>query len=95
VDGEPLEEYIFTRGTESVRRPHLMDDSIATTCSRCGAEIVVMTAGQYLSSTDADLDFTLHAHDRESQLAIRSENGGFVCPNCGKDERLPTRQAKP
>lgn len=69
-----------------------MDDSVATTCSRCGAEIVVMTAGQYLSSTDADLDFTLHADNRESQLAIRSENGGYVCPTCGKDERLPTPQ---
>ncbi len=92
MDAEPSEEYFLSTGPESVRRPPLMDDSVATTCSRCRAEIVVMTAGQYLSSTDADLDFTLHADNRESQLAIRSENGGYVCPACGKEERLPSRR---
>ena len=46
-----------------------MGDRVETTCSRCGEEIVVMTAGEYLSSTDADLDFVLHAHERESHLA--------------------------
>jgi predicted RNA-binding Zn-ribbon protein involved in translation (DUF1610 family) len=65
-----------------------MDKSVATTCSRCGAEIVVMAAGEYLSSTDADLDFALHAQDRKSQIAIKSEDGAFVCPSCGKKERL-------
>ena len=68
-----------------------MDGSVATTCSRCGAEMVVMTAGEYLSSTDADLDFVLHVKARESQVAIKSENGAYACPTCGKDERLPVR----
>ena len=49
-----------------------MGDRVETTCSRCGEEIVVMTAGEYLSSSDADLDFVLHAHERESRIAIRS-----------------------
>src|SRR3954471_8639076 len=66
-----------------------MDDSVATTCSRCGADIRVMSAGLYLSLTGDDLDFTLHASDHESQLAIRSEEGAYVCPTCGKQERLP------
>lgn len=66
-----------------------MDNSVATTCSRCGAEIVVMTAGEYLGSTDADLDFALHARDRESQIAIKSEDGAYACPTCGKVERVP------
>ena len=66
-----------------------MGDSVSTTCSRCKAEIVVMTAGEYLSSTDADLDFTLHANDRESQLAIKSEDGSYACPSCGKRDRVP------
>ena len=67
-------------------------DNIATTCSRCRAEIVVMSAGEYLSSTDADLEFRLHAHDREAQLAIMSEDGGFACPTCGAHDRLPPRR---
>ena len=65
-----------------------MDESVATVCSRCGAEIVVMTPAQYLSSTDAELDFTLHSNDRDSQLAIKCEDGSHVCPNCGKRDRL-------
>lgn len=68
-----------------------MDNSVATTCYRCGVEIVVMTAGEYLSSTDAELDFALHVQDRESQVAIMTEDGAFVCPTCGKNERLPVR----
>jgi predicted RNA-binding Zn-ribbon protein involved in translation (DUF1610 family) len=72
-----------------------MDDSVATTCSRCGAEIVVMTAGEYLSSTDAHLDFALHAKDRESQVAIKSEDGAYACPTCGKYERLTGRPTNP
>ncbi len=64
-------------------------DKFATTCSRCRAEIVVMSAGEYLSSTNDDLDFALHAHDRESQLAITTEAGGFTCPSCGAHHRLP------
>jgi predicted RNA-binding Zn-ribbon protein involved in translation (DUF1610 family) len=63
-------------------------DSVATTCSRCKAEIVVMSAGEYLRSTDADLDFTLHAHDHDSQIAIRSGDGAFACPTCGARDRL-------
>ena len=66
-----------------------MGDRVETTCSRCGEEIVVMTAGEYLSSTDADLDFMLHAHERESRIAIRSEVGAFACPTCGAHDRLP------
>ena len=64
-------------------------DSVATTCPRCKAEIVVMYAAEYLSSSDADLDFTFHAHDHESQLAIRSEDGGYTCPTCGARDRIP------
>ena len=66
-----------------------MGDSVETTCSRCGSEIVVMTAGEYLSSTDADLDFVLHVRARESVLAIKSATGAYACPTCGKNERLP------
>ena len=69
-----------------------MDDSVETTGSRCGSEIVVMTAGEYLSSTDADLDFVLHLRARESHLAITSENGAYTCPTCGTRERLPARK---
>jgi len=69
-----------------------MDNSVATRCSRCGVELVVMTAGEYLSSTDAELDFTLHSNDRDSQLAIMSEDGGYACPNCGKHDRVPPHQ---
>ena len=72
-----------------------MDNNVATTCSRCGAEIVVMAAGEYLSSTDADLDFALHAQDRESQITIKSEDGAYACPICGKNERLPLGPPKP
>ena len=72
-----------------------MDESVVTTCSRCGAEIVVMTAGEYLSSTDAQLDFTLHHNDRDSLLAIKSEDGSYACPNCGKRERLPGHPTNP
>ena len=66
-----------------------MGDRVETTCSRCGEEIIVMTAGEYLSSTDADIDFMLHAHDRESRIAIESEVGAFECPTCGAHDRLP------
>ena len=66
-----------------------MGDRVETTCSRCGEEIVVMTAGEYLSSSDADLDFVLHAHERESRIAIRSGVGAFACPTCGAHDRLP------
>ena len=66
-----------------------MGDRVETTCSRCGGEIVVMTAGEYLSSSDADLDFVLHAHERESRIAIRSSVGAFACPTCGAHDRLP------
>ena len=72
-----------------------MDDSVATTCSRCGAEIVVMTASEYLSSTDDDLDFMLHAHEHESRLAIMSEVGAFVCPTFGAHDRLRGRRKLP
>ena len=71
-----------------------MDDSVKTVCSRCGAEIVVMTSGQYLSSSDDDIDFVLHARAREARLAVRSEEGAYTCPACGKHERLPGRTAK-
>jgi predicted RNA-binding Zn-ribbon protein involved in translation (DUF1610 family) len=67
----------------------LMGDSVETRCSRCGEEIVVMTAGEYLSSSNSDLDFVLHAHDRESRIAIRSAVGAFACPTCGAHDRLP------
>ena len=66
-----------------------MGDRVEMTCSRCGEEIVVMTAGEYLSSSDADLDFVLHTHERESRIAIRSPVGAFVCPTCGAHDRLP------
>ena len=66
-----------------------MGDRVETACSRCGAEIVVMTASEYLSSTDDDLDFMLHAHEHESRLAIMSEVGAFTCPTCGAHDRLP------
>jgi predicted RNA-binding Zn-ribbon protein involved in translation (DUF1610 family) len=66
----------------------LMGDRVETTCSRCREEIVVMTAGEYLSSSDADLDFVLHAHERESRIAIRSEVGAFACLTCGAPDRL-------
>ena len=72
-----------------------MGDSVETTCSRCGEEIVVMTAGEYLSSTDTDLDFVLHAHERESRIAIRSEVGAFACPTCGAHDRLPGSRKLP
>ena len=72
-----------------------MDGSVATTCSRCGAEIVVMTAGEYLSSTDADLDFTLHAKDREAQVAIKSDDGAYDCPRCGVHDRVKGRPTNP
>ena len=58
-----------------------MGDRVETACSRCGAEIVVMTASEYLSSTDDDLDFMLHAHEHESRLAIMSEVGAFAVPH--------------
>ena len=66
-----------------------MGDRVETMCSRCGEEIVVMTAGEYLSSSDADLDFVLHVHERESRIAIRSAVGAFACPTCGAPDRLP------
>jgi predicted RNA-binding Zn-ribbon protein involved in translation (DUF1610 family) len=69
----------------------LMGDRVETTCSRCGEEIVVMTAGEYLSSTDADLDFVLHAHERESRIAVKSEVGVYSCPSCGRSDRVPVR----
>ena len=65
-----------------------MGDRVETTCSRCGEEIIVMTAGEYLSSTDADLDFVLHARARESRIAIRSEVGVYSCPSCGWSDRI-------
>ena len=71
-----------------------MDDSVVTKCSRCGAEIVVMSAGEYLSSSEDVLDFTLHGH-RRSQLAIKSEDGAYACPSCGKHQRLPARPNNP
>ena len=67
-------------------------DYSATTCSRCRAEIVVMTAGEYLSSTDPDVDFALHAHDHAALVAISSEDGAFHCPTCGAHHRLPPRR---
>ena len=70
-----------------------MDDSVVT-CSRCGAEVVVMSAGEYLSSTEDDLDFTLHLH-RRSQFAIKSDDGAFACPSCGRHDRLPARPSNP
>jgi hypothetical protein len=48
-----------------------------------------MAAGEYLSSTDADLDFTLHVSNREALLAIKVEDGAYTRPTCGKNERLP------
>ena len=66
-----------------------MGDRVEMTCSRCGEGIVVMTAGAYLSSSDADLDFVLHAHERDSRIAIRSSVGAFACPTCGAHDRLP------
>jgi DNA-directed RNA polymerase subunit RPC12/RpoP len=71
-----------------------MDSNVATPCSRCGAEIIVMTASEYLNSTDADLDFTLHQH-HESQLAIMTADRAYACPTCGKLDRLPGRQSAP
>ena len=65
-----------------------MGDSVETTCSRCRSEIVVMTAGEYLSSTDGDLDFVLRMRARESVLAIKSDNGAYACPTCGQHERM-------
>ena len=65
-----------------------MGDRVETTCSRCGEEIVVMTASEYLSSTDADLDFMLHAQERESRLAVMSEVGAYSCPTCGGPDRV-------
>jgi len=65
-----------------------MSDRVETTCSRCGEEIVVVTAGEYLSSTDADLDFMLHAHEREQRIAVMSEVGVYSCPTCGKSDRI-------
>ena len=72
-----------------------MDDRVATRCSRCEADIVVLTAGEYLSISNADLDFTLHAGDRNLQLAIKSEEGSYACLICGKHERLPPPQKGP
>ena len=68
-----------------------MGDRVETTCSRCGEEIVVMAAGEYLSSTDADLDFMLHAHEREAQIAVRSEVGAYSCPTCGRSDFVAVR----
>ena len=68
---------------------------ITTTCSRCGAEIVVMTAGEYLSSTDEDLDFMLHSGAAQSQLAIIDETRAYACPSCGKGARLAAGPAPP
>jgi predicted RNA-binding Zn-ribbon protein involved in translation (DUF1610 family) len=65
-----------------------MSDRVETTCSRCGEEIVVVTAGEYLSSTDADLDFMLHAHEREQRIAVMSEVGVYSCPSCGNSDRI-------
>ena len=65
-----------------------MGDSVQKTCSRCGEEIVVMCAGEYLSSTDDELDFVLHVNDRDSRLAIRSEEGVYACPSCGYHDRV-------
>ena len=65
-----------------------MGDRVETTCSRCGEQIVVMTAGEYLSSTDADLDFVLHVRARESRIAVRSEVGVYTCPSCGRSHRI-------
>lgn len=70
-----------------------MDGSVTKTCPQCGAEIVVITSGQYLSSSDDDLDFVLHARAREARLAIRSEEGTYTCPACGEHDRLPGRMA--
>ena len=65
-----------------------MGESIETTCARCGSEIVVMTAGEYLSSTDGHLDVVLRMRARESVLAIKSDNGAYACPTCGQHERM-------
>ena len=65
-----------------------MDESVATTCRRCGAGFVVMSAAAYLSSTDAELEFTLHAEERESQVAIRSDDGTYACLMRGAPARL-------
>jgi DNA-directed RNA polymerase subunit RPC12/RpoP len=64
-----------------------MDSRVHTTCSRCKGEIVVMTAADYLSCTETDLDFTLHG-TREEQIAIMMYNGSYACPFCGKRDRL-------
>ena len=71
-----------------------MGDRVETTCSRCGAEIVVVTAGEYLSCSDAELDFVLHANERESRIAIMSEVGVYSCPTCGKRERVPVGRVR-
>jgi DNA-directed RNA polymerase subunit RPC12/RpoP len=68
----------------------LMDSRVDTTCSRCKAEIVIMTAADYLSCTETDLDFTLHGK-REAQIAIMMYNGSYACPTCGKRDRLVLR----
>ena len=71
-------------------RSHTPDTaSVETTCSRCGSEIVVMAAGEYLSSTDADLDFVLHIRAHEAVLAIKSDSGAYACPTCGHHDRMP------
>ena len=72
-----------------------MDESVATTCRRCGAGVVVMSAAVYLSSTDAELEFTLHAKERESQVAIQSDDGTYACPTCGAPARLPPDPTNP
>ena len=53
--------------TGPVDEEALMGDSVHKTCSRCGEEIVVMCAGEYLSITDDELDFVLHVDDRDSR----------------------------
>jgi hypothetical protein len=58
-----------------------MDDRVETTCSRCGAGIVVMTAGVYLNSTDADLDVVLHAHEREARILEGRRRGSKLPEN--------------
>jgi len=71
-----------------VAEEDLMGARVETTCSRCGEEIVVVTAGEYLSSTDADLDLMLHAHEREQRVAVMSEVGVYSCPTCGRSCRV-------
>jgi|tagenome__1003787_1003787.scaffolds.fasta_scaffold17061929_1 DNA-directed RNA polymerase subunit RPC12/RpoP len=68
----------------------LMESRVDRTCSRCKAEIVIMTAADYLSCTETDLDFTLHGK-REAQVAIMIFNGSYACPTCGKGGRLLAR----